>query len=70
MLTIKGESRDEEGRSYLYNGRRFGSFERVVALPEEVDTEQVEAKFSGGILRIQLAKRPQARPRKIALKTD
>jgi HSP20 family protein len=70
VLTIKGESRDVDGRDYLYNGRKFGSFERVVTLPEAVDPEQVEATLSGGILRIQLNKLPQARPRKIALKTS
>jgi len=70
VLTVKGECRGEDGRDYLFNSRRFGSFERVVTLPEAVDSEQVDATFTGGILRIRLAKLPQARPRKIALKTS
>jgi HSP20 family protein len=69
-LTIKGQTRDAEGRDYLFNSRKFGSFERVVALPDVVDSEQVEATLSGGILRIRLSKLPQARPRKVALKTS
>jgi len=70
VLTVKGESRDQEGRSYLYNSRSFGPFERVVTLPEAVDSEQVEATLTGGVLRVRLTKLPQARPRKIALKTS
>jgi HSP20 family protein len=70
VLTVKGQSRDQDGREYLYNSRRFGSFERVVTLPEVVDSEQVDATLSGGILRIRLTKLPQARPRKITLKTS
>jgi HSP20 family protein len=69
-LTIKGERRAEEGREYLYNGRRFGPFERVVALPEAVDSAQVDATLTSGVLRVRLPKLPEARPRKITLKTS
>jgi HSP20 family protein len=70
VLTIKGERRDEEGRTYLFNGRTFGRFERVVTLPEAVDSEKVEATLTNGVLRVTLAKLPQSKPRKIALKTS
>jgi len=70
VLTIKGESQDEEGRAYIYNGRTFGRFERAVTLPDQVDSEQVEATLTNGVLRVRLAKVPQAKPRKIALKTS
>jgi len=70
VLTIKGECRDEEGRAYLYNGRTFGRFERVVTLPDLVDSEQVEATLTNGILQVRLSKIAQAKPRKIALKTS
>jgi len=70
VLTVKGERRDEEGRAFLYNSRSFGPFERVVTLPEAVDSEQVEATLIGGVLRVRLSKSPKARPRKIALKTS
>jgi HSP20 family protein len=70
VLTIRAERRAEEGRAYLYNGRSFGHFERTIVLPEEVDTENVEATLSNGVLRIDLPKHPAARPRKITLKTS
>ena len=69
MLFIKGERKPEEGRRYLYNGRPYGRFERVVTLPEAVTTDGVQAELKDGVLRIELPKSPEARPRKIALKT-
>jgi HSP20 family protein len=68
VLTIKAERSDEEGRVYLYNGRRFGRFERAVTLPETVDSEQVEATLTNGVLRVVLGKHAEARPKKITLK--
>jgi HSP20 family protein len=68
MLFIRGERKPEEGRRYLYNGRPYGRFERVVTLPEAVDADAVQAALTDGILRIDLPKRPEAKPKKITLK--
>jgi HSP20 family protein len=70
MLFIRGERRPEEGRRYLYNGRPYGRFERVVTLPEAVKTDEVQAALKDGVLCINLPKSPEARPKKIALKTS
>jgi HSP20 family protein len=70
MLFIRGERRPAEGRRYLYNGRAFGRFERVVTLPEAVNTEGVQAELKDGVLVIGLPKSPEAKPRKIELKTS
>jgi len=69
MLFIKGERKPEEGRRYLYNGRTYGRFERVVTLPEAVTTDDVQATLKDGVLRIELPKSAEAKPKKIALKT-
>jgi len=69
MLFIRGERKPEEGRRYLYNGRTYGRFERVVTLPEAVETDDVQATMKDGVLRIELPKSPEAKPRKITLKT-
>ena len=68
MLFIRGERRPEEGRRYLYNGRSFGRFERVITLPEAVKTDDVQATLKDGILSITLPKSPEAKPKKIMLK--
>lgn len=67
MLFIRGERRPEEGRTYLYNGRTYGRFEHVIALPAAVTAEAVQAKLTGGVLSVVLPKTPEAKPRKIAV---
>ncbi len=69
-LTIRGERKPEEGRRYLYNGRSYGRFEHVIALPEAVQVDDVQAALVGGVLRLDLPKSPEARPRKITLRTS
>ena len=68
MLFIRGERKPVEGRQYLYNGRSYGRFERVVTLPEAVNTDDVQAAMTNGVLCISLPKSPEARPKKITLK--
>jgi HSP20 family protein len=70
MLFIRGERKPEEGRQYLYNGRAWGRFERVITLPEAVDADHVQAELTNGILRVALPKSPEAKPKKITLKTS
>jgi HSP20 family protein len=70
VLFIRGERKAEPGRQYLYNGRTWGRFERAITLPDEVDTEAVQAELTQGVLRVSLPKRPEAKPRKITLKSS
>ena len=66
-LSIRGERKPQEGRRYLYNGRSYGRFERVITLPEAVNTDEVQATLKDGILSLTLPKSPEAKPRKITL---
>jgi len=68
-LSIRGERKAEVGRRYLYNGRSYGRFERTVMLPESVDTDGVQATLKDGLLRVELPKSPESKPKKIAIKT-
>ncbi len=70
VLTIKAEKRDQDGRNYLHKGRFFGTFEHAIGLPDQVDSEKVEASLTTGVLRIVLPKVARALPRKVALKTS
>lgn len=67
VLTIRFERKAEEGRTYRFNSRHFGRFERTFALPDTVDTENVQAELRDGILRLTLPKVPAAQPRRIAI---
>ena len=69
LLFIRGERRPVEGRNYLYNGRLFGRFERVITLPEAVDAENVQARLADGLLSIALSKSPAAKPKKVTVVT-
>jgi HSP20 family protein len=64
MLSIKGEKseeREEKRKDYHLSERRYGSFQRSFAVPEDVDPEKLEATFKNGVLRVVLPKSPEAR---------
>lgn len=48
--------------------RNAGSFQQSLNLPEQVDTEKVEAEYKNGVLMINLPKVAAALPKKIAVK--
>jgi HSP20 family protein len=51
-----------------YRQERFsGDFQRVIALPADVDPERVEAKYVDGVLHIKAQKRETAKRRQIAV---
>lgn len=65
-LTIRGEKRqesEEKEKNYYRMERSYGSFQRVLCLPEDVDQDAVKASFAKGILTITL-------PRKAVPKSD
>lgn len=66
---IRGERKPEEGRRYLYNGRSYGRFERTIVLPDGVQADEVKATLNDGVLHVQLPKRPEAKPKRIAIKS-
>jgi HSP20 family protein len=71
VLTISAERNDpveqpaREG--YLLKERRFTRFQRGFTLPPTVDDATVGAKLDNGILTVTLAKRQEAKPRKISV---
>jgi HSP20 family protein len=71
VLTLRGERSLEEtkdGESYHRVERSYGAFERSFQIPRNVDAEKIEAKFENGILYLSLPKRPESKPRTIAIK--
>ena len=73
VLTVSGSRQAEErkeGESYALYERQFGSFSRSFSLPDMADAERVEAKLEHGVLTLTIAKKAEAKPRKIALKKD
>jgi HSP20 family protein len=67
-LTIKGErkfEKEEKEENFHRMERRYGTFVRSFTLPNTVDTDNVKADYENGILKIQLAKRAEAKPKQI-----
>ena len=73
MLRIRGEKkyeREENEKGQYRMERSYGSFERAIPLPVEVDEAKAKAEFKNGVLRLTLPKRPgaQSRRKKIPVK--
>lgn len=57
-----------KGEESSYRQERFeGRFRRVITLPEDVDSDKVEASYKDGVLHITIPKQGQAQPRKIQI---
>jgi HSP20 family protein len=70
-LTVKGEFRsEEEGErgDVHFRERRYGSFQRAVALPAFIDADAAEAEFEDGVLTITLPKTEESKPKQIEVK--
>lgn len=70
QLTIKGERKSPEtnGGAWHRQEREYGSFSRMVKLPQDVDPDHVTAEFKHGVLTIQMPKREEVKPRRIEVK--
>jgi HSP20 family protein len=67
-LTVKGErklEKDEKEENFHRIERRYGSFYRAFTLPSTVDTENVQASYNAGILKVELNKKAEAQPKQI-----
>lgn len=60
-LTIRGEKkqeREEKDRHYYRLERSYGSFQRILSLPEDADREHISASFKNGILDVKIPRKP------------
>lgn len=69
-VTITGRTADErkaEEGSYVVQEIRRGSFSRSVTLPNGLETDKASATFENGILRLEIPKAEQVKPRQIKI---
>ncbi len=60
-LVIRAEKRqesEEEDEGYHCVERSYGAAERVLSLPDDADSEAIEAKFKNGVLKLRIPKHP------------
>jgi len=73
-LTIQGEKTVEhkgDDKGYKYMERSYGSFQRTIPLPAEVDADKAQAVYEKGVLTVTLPKKETAKPRgkRVEIKT-
>jgi HSP20 family protein len=69
-LTIKAETKEEheEKKTNFYRQeRRYGAFQRALALPVRVDADNAKASFENGVLHLRLPKVPEVKPKSIKI---
>jgi HSP20 family protein len=64
-LTVHGERKIEKEENFRRVERQYGSFTRSFTLPSSVDLEKVSAHYDKGVLKINLAKKAEGKPKQI-----
>ncbi|MGM0578719.1 MAG: Hsp20/alpha crystallin family protein [Myxococcota bacterium] len=69
VLTLRAERTEEipEGYRMHRQERPRGTLVRTVPLPTKVDSERTVATLRDGMLEVRMAKRPEAKPRRITV---
>ncbi|MGB2817520.1 MAG: Hsp20/alpha crystallin family protein [Burkholderiaceae bacterium] len=72
VMTISGERKSEvpenDTKVNVYGNERYsGRFRRAISLPEDIDPTKVEATYRDGVLRVSIARRESALPRRITV---
>ncbi len=71
ILTISGERKHEEDvneDNYFRKERFYGKFQRSFTLPDNVDSEKVDAAYKDGVLEVTIPKTEQGSTKKIEIK--
>ena len=67
-LSVRGQrSFETEGKEENFHRveRRYGSFYRAFTVPSTIDSESIKADYDAGVLRLELQKRPETKPKQI-----
>ena len=67
-LSVRGErkfEKEEKEENFHRIERRYGSFSRSFTLPNTLDPDSIQAHYENGVLKIELAKRAEAKPKQI-----
>ena len=64
-MTIRGEKKqekEEKDKNYYRVERSYGSFQRVLSLPEDADQGDIRATFKNGILTVKMGRKALPKP--------
>jgi len=74
-MTIKGEKKQEKEdkeKNFYRIERSYGSFQRVLSLPEDVDQDNIKASFKNGVLSITMPRKalPKGEVKKVEITAE
>ena len=71
LLTVSGERQADvpEDATVHVNERFAGQFSRTVSLSDDLDANQVSAKYADGVLHVHIKRRESAQPRRIEIRS-
>ncbi len=67
IRVVKSPPPPVEGQSVHLRERVYGEFSRSVSLPRDVDTSEVKAGYSDGLLVVRIPKSQDSKPKRIAI---
>ena len=70
LMTLRGErfyENEVKDEKYHQKERVLGKFHRLFALPEGLDNNKIEANYKDGVLRIEIPKPGEKKPKKITV---
>lgn len=65
IMTIRGEKKqekEEKEKNYYRVERSYGSFQRVLSLPEDANQDDVKATFNKGVLTVKMPRKSLPKP--------
>jgi len=63
----KSDDKDGKGKGYYRMERVYGSFQRTLALPEDVDSSAISASYKNGVLTLTLPRKKASEPENRAI---
>ncbi len=70
VLTLRGERKFEEkveDERFYRIERRYGSFQRSLALPQGAKTDEIQAAYQDGVLTVTVPKAEEVKPKRIPI---
>lgn len=73
QVVVSGERKKEEGEKIWTTHRmerNYGTFHRSFELPEEINTDTIDAFYESGVLRIAIPKAEASKPKRIQIQDN
>jgi HSP20 family protein len=71
LLTIRGEKKiaeEKKEKNYHVCERVYGKFARTIRLPEHIDRGKIDAEYKDGVLKLNIPKIEEVKPKEIKVK--